>query len=165
MDLDSLKGNDLTQIAIENNKIGNVCHLFSSRRKFNQENRIDVKSIRWSDVGGLEPIKEVIVDTILLPLAYPDLFFGHSSKNSTRFCLKRSGILLYGSPGTGKTLLAKAIASECRLNFLSVKGPELLDMYVGQTEQNVRAIFQKARLNSPCVLFFDELDSLGIIYY
>lgn len=68
---------------------------------------------------------------------------------------------MYGAPGTGKTLLAKAIASECRLNFLSVKGPELLDMYVGQTEQNVRALFEKARLNSPCVLFFDELDSLG----
>lgn len=68
---------------------------------------------------------------------------------------------MYGAPGTGKTLLAKAIASECRLNFLSVKGPELLDMYVGQTELNVRALFEKARLNAPCVLFFDELDSLG----
>ena len=75
--------------------------------------------------------------------------------------LARSGILLYGPPGTGKTLLAKAVANECGLNFLSVKGPELLDMYVGQTEQNVRRLFEKARLNAPCILFFDELDSLA----
>ena len=65
--------------------------------------------------------------------------------------------------GTGKTLLAKAISNECELNFLSVKGPELLDMYVGQTEQNVRSLFEKARLNAPCILFFDELDSLAPI--
>lgn len=135
--------------------------MFLSKRKFTQENRLNVESIKWSDVGGLEPIKEIIVDTILLPLAYPGIFSGRTSVNSTRLSLTRSGILMYGAPGTGKTLLAKAIASECRLNFLSVKGPELLDMYVGQTEQNVRALFEKARLNSPCVLFFDELDSLG----
>lgn len=71
--------------------------------------------------------------------------------------------MLYGPPGTGKTLMAKAISNECGVNFLSVKGPELLDMYVGQTELNVRNLFEKARLNSPCVLFFDELDSLAPI--
>ena len=99
------------------------------------------------------------MDTILLPLKYPNLFT--SSKD--KLGISRSGILLYGPPGTGKTLLAKAICSQFELNFLSVKGPELLDMYVGQTELNVRNLFQKAHLNSPCVLFFDELDSLAPI--
>lgn len=70
-------------------------------------------------------------------------------------------MLLYGPPGTGKTLLAKAVATECSLNFLSVKGPELINMYVGQSEQNVREVFQRARSATPCVIFFDELDSLA----
>ena len=70
-------------------------------------------------------------------------------------------MLLYGPPGTGKTLLAKAVATECSLNFLSVKGPELINMYVGQSEENVRQVFEKARSASPCVIFFDELDSLA----
>jgi len=74
---------------------------------------------------------------------------------------QRSGILLYGPPGTGKTLLAKAVATECSLNFLSVKGPELINMYVGESERNIREIFQKARNARPCVIFFDELDSLA----
>ena len=73
----------------------------------------------------------------------------------------RSGLLLYGPPGTGKTLLAKAIATECSLNFIPVKGPELLNMYVGESERNIRDLFEKARALQPCVLFFDELDSLA----
>ena len=68
---------------------------------------------------------------------------------------------MYGPPGTGKTLLAKAIATECGLNFMSIKGPEVLNMYVGESEKNIREIFEKAREKSPCVLFFDELDSLA----
>ena len=74
---------------------------------------------------------------------------------------QRSGILLYGPPGTGKTLLAKAIATECSLNFISVKGPELLNMYIGESEKNVRQVFETARNARPCILFFDELDSLA----
>jgi peroxin-6 len=73
---------------------------------------------------------------------------------------QRSGVLLYGPPGNGKTLIAKAVASECSLNFISVKGPELLNMYVGESEKNVREVFQRARNAKPCVLFFDEMDSL-----
>lgn len=144
-------------IEIDDAQIQSAWLKFASNRKFSQENRLNLEAIKWSDVGGLEPIKQIISDTILLPLSHPSLF----SSSGDQLGITRSGILLYGPPGTGKTLLAKAIASECQLNFLSVKGPELLDMYVGQTELNVRMLFEKARLNAPCVLFFDELDSLA----
>lgn len=73
----------------------------------------------------------------------------------------RSGVLLYGPPGVGKTLIAKAIATECSINFLSVKGPELLNMYVGESERHVREVFERARRARPCVVFFDELDALA----
>ncbi|XP_060519317.1 peroxisomal ATPase PEX6 isoform X2 [Cylas formicarius] len=112
-----------------------------------------VPKVQWSDVGGLEDVKNEIVRTINLPLLYPELL-----KKSG---LRRSGILLFGPPGTGKTLIAKAVATECSLCFLAVKGPELLNMYVGQSEQNVREVFERARQATPCVIFFDELDSLA----
>ncbi|CAA0828182.1 Peroxisome biogenesis protein 6 [Striga hermonthica] len=112
-----------------------------------------VPNVKWDDVGGLEDVKKSILDTIQLPLIHKDLF-----SSGLR---KRSGVLLYGPPGTGKTLLAKAVATECSLNFLSVKGPELINMYIGESEKNVRDIFQKARAARPCVIFFDELDSLA----
>ncbi|XP_074560015.1 peroxisomal ATPase PEX6 isoform X3 [Curcuma longa] len=112
-----------------------------------------VPNIKWEDVGGLEEVKKAILDTVQLPLLHKDLF-----SSGLR---KRSGVLLYGPPGTGKTLLAKAVATECSLNFLSVKGPELINMYIGESEKNVRDIFQKARAARPCVIFFDELDSLA----
>jgi peroxin-6 len=112
-----------------------------------------VPKVKWSDVGGLDNVKEEIIKTVKLPLKYPELV-----KMSG---LKRSGILLFGPPGTGKTLIAKAVATECGLCFLSVKGPELLNMYVGQSEQNVREVFERARDASPCIIFFDELDSLA----
>jgi peroxin-6 len=137
--------------------IKNALKKLLANRKFKNENKLNMDITEWNDIGGLEDIKKTIMDTILLPLSYPELFSSHGNKLG----IARSGILLYGPPGTGKTLLAKAISNECGLNFLSVKGPELLDMYVGQTEQNVRNLFDKARLNSPCILFFDELDSLA----
>ncbi|XP_044503231.1 peroxisome biogenesis protein 6 isoform X2 [Mangifera indica] len=112
-----------------------------------------VPNVKWEDVGGLEHVKELILETVQLPLLHKDLF-----SSGLR---KRSGVLLYGPPGTGKTLLAKAVATECSLNFLSVKGPELINMYIGESEKNVRDIFQKARSARPCVIFFDELDSLA----
>ncbi|XP_059625722.1 peroxisomal ATPase PEX6 isoform X2 [Cornus florida] len=112
-----------------------------------------VPDVKWEDVGGLEDVKKSILDTVQLPLLHKDLF-----SSGLR---KRSGVLLYGPPGTGKTLLAKAVATECSLNFLSVKGPELINMYIGESEKNVRDIFQKARSARPCVIFFDELDSLA----
>lgn len=115
--------------------------------------RPKIPNVKWSDVGGLEDVKQEITDTIRLPLTH-----GHLFPPGTRH---RSGVLLYGPPGTGKTLLAKAVATELSLNFLSVKGPELISMYVGESERNIRAIFQTARDASPCVIFFDELDSLA----
>ncbi|CAF1474100.1 unnamed protein product, partial [Didymodactylos carnosus] len=110
-----------------------------------------IPSVHWNDIGGLEYAKKEILNTIQLPLLYPDLFGD----------IARTGVLLYGPPGVGKTLLAKGVATELSLNFLSVRGPELLNMYVGQSEQNIRDLFHHARLASPCVLFFDELDSLA----
>jgi len=107
----------------------------------------------WSDIGGLDIAREEILDTVQLPLDHPELF---SSGLKTR-----SGLLLYGPPGTGKTLLAKAVASECQCSFISVKGPELLNMYVGESERNVRLVFERARAARPCVIFFDELDALA----
>lgn len=112
-----------------------------------------IPNVSWEDVGGLENVKSAVMETIQLPLERPELF--------AKGMKKRSGILFYGPPGTGKTLLAKAIATEFSLNFFSVKGPELLNMYIGESEANVRRVFQRARDARPCVVFFDELDSVA----
>ncbi|TDL25074.1 AAA-domain-containing protein [Rickenella mellea] len=112
-----------------------------------------IPNVTWEDVGGLAKVKEDILDTIQLPLEQPELFADGLKK--------RSGLLLYGPPGTGKTLLAKAVATSCSLNFFSIKGPELLNMYIGESEANVRRVFQQARDATPCVIFFDELDSVA----
>ncbi|KAM3865344.1 peroxisomal ATPase PEX6 [Diretmus argenteus] len=111
-----------------------------------------IPSVCWQDVGGLHQVKKDILDTVQLPLQRPELL---------ALGLNRTGVLLYGPPGTGKTLLAKAVATECSMTFLSVKGPELINMYVGQSEENVREVFSRARSAAPCVIFFDELDSLA----
>lgn len=112
-----------------------------------------IPTVTWDDVGGLVQVKDAVMETIQLPLEHPQLF--------SKGLKKRSGILFYGPPGTGKTLLAKAIATELSLNFFSVKGPELLNMYIGESEANVRRVFQRARDARPCVIFFDELDSVA----
>ncbi|KAL2374225.1 peroxisomal assembly protein [Blastomyces gilchristii] len=113
----------------------------------------NIPNVGWDDVGGLTNVKDAVMETIQLPLERPELF--------AKGMKKRSGILFYGPPGTGKTLLAKAIATEFSLNFFSVKGPELLNMYIGESEANVRRVFQRARDARPCVVFFDELDSVA----
>ncbi|CEP64744.1 AAA family ATPase peroxin 6 LALA0_S13e02036g [Lachancea lanzarotensis] len=112
-----------------------------------------IPNVLWADIGGMNLVKGDIMDTIDLPLRHPEMFSSGLKK--------RSGILFYGPPGTGKTLLAKAIATNFSLNFFSVKGPELLNMYIGESEANVRRVFQKARDAKPCVIFFDELDSVA----
>lgn len=112
-----------------------------------------IPNVRWADVGGLAHAQAALRETIQLPLERPELF--------ARGARKRSGVLLYGPPGTGKTLLAKAVATEFSLNFFSVKGPELLNMYIGESEANVRRVFARARDARPCVVFFDELDAIA----
>lgn len=112
-----------------------------------------IPRVTWEDIGGMDVVQGEIMDTIEMPLKHPELFASGMKK--------RSGILFYGPPGTGKTLMAKAIATNFSLNFFSVKGPELLNMYIGESEANVRRVFQKARDAKPCVIFFDELDSVA----
>ncbi|XP_051155362.1 peroxisome biogenesis factor 1 [Leptopilina boulardi] len=108
----------------------------------------------WSDIGGLTEIKQTLVEILQWPLKYPQIFKKAPIK-------LQSGVLLYGMPGTGKTLLASAIAKECGLNVISVKGPELLSKYIGASEESVRHVFEKAQKAKPCIIFFDEFDSLA----
>lgn len=113
----------------------------------------EVPDVRWENVGGLENIKQILKEAIEWPLRYEKLF-DYSQTNPAK------GILLHGPAGTGKTLLAKAAASQCGVNFISVKGSQLLSKWVGESEKGVREVFKKAKQSSPCVLVFDELDSL-----
>ncbi len=114
----------------------------------------EIPDVKWDDVGGLDEIKRILKETIEWPLKYGKLF---EYANTT----PSKGIILHGSPGTGKTLLAKAVASESETNFISVKGPELLSKWVGESEKGIREIFKKARQASPCIIFFDEIDSVA----
>ncbi|MCU4799111.1 CDC48 family AAA ATPase [Halobacteria archaeon HArc-gm2] len=115
---------------------------------------VEVPDVSWEDVGGLDDTKERLRETIQWPLEYPDVFEA-MDLNAAK------GVLLYGPPGTGKTLLAKAVANEAQSNFISVKGPELLNKFVGESEKGVREVFEKARENAPTVIFFDEIDSIA----
>ncbi|XP_076242599.1 peroxisomal biogenesis factor 1 [Calliopsis andreniformis] len=108
----------------------------------------------WSDIGGLAEVKKSLIEILQWPLKYPEIFKSAPIK-------LQNGILLYGMPGTGKTMLAKAIANECDVNLISVKGPELLSKYIGVSEESVRNVFERALRAKPCVLFFDEFDSLA----
>ncbi|MEM2096353.1 MAG: CDC48 family AAA ATPase [Candidatus Caldarchaeum sp.] len=115
---------------------------------------LEVPNVKWEDIGGLEAVKQELREAVEWPLKYPDVF--------RRLGIRPPrGILLYGPPGTGKTLLAKAVATESQANFISVKGPEVLSKWVGESEKAVREIFRKARETAPCIIFFDELDSIA----
>ncbi|XP_036618512.1 ATPase family protein 2 homolog [Trichosurus vulpecula] len=120
-----------------------------------REVAIDVPSVSLSDIGGLEDIKVKLKQAVEWPLKHPEAFARMGIQPPT-------GILLYGPPGCSKTMIAKALANESGLNFLAVKGPELMDKYVGQSERAVREIFRKARAVAPSILFFDELDALAV---
>jgi len=119
-----------------------------------RETAVEVPSVTWEDIGGLEKVKKELQELVQYPVEHPDKFLKFGMTPS-------KGVLFYGPPGCGKTLLAKAIANECQANFISIKGPELLTMWFGESEANVRDIFDKARAAAPCVLFFDELDSIA----
>ncbi|AFO56327.1 MULTISPECIES: CDC48 family AAA ATPase [unclassified Natrinema] len=115
---------------------------------------VEVPDVTWNDVGGLGETKEQLRETIQWPLDYPEVFEQMDMQAA-------KGVLMYGPPGTGKTLLAKAVANEAQSNFISIKGPELLNKYVGESEKGVREVFEKARSNAPTVIFFDEIDSIA----
>jgi len=115
---------------------------------------VEVPDVRWEDVGGLEHAKQELMEAVEWPLKYPEVFKIANIRPP-------KGILIFGPPGTGKTLLAKAVANESNANFISVKGPELLSKWVGESEKHVREMFRKARQVAPCILFFDEIDSLA----
>ncbi|GKZ12593.1 CDC48 family AAA ATPase [Haladaptatus sp. T7] len=115
---------------------------------------VEVPDVTWQDVGGLENTKERLRETIQWPLDYPEVFQALDMQAA-------KGVLMYGPPGTGKTLMAKAVANESDSNFISIKGPELLSKWVGESEKGVREVFSKARENAPTVVFFDEIDSIA----
>ncbi len=122
----------------------------SAMREFS----VEVPNVKWEDIGGLEKIKQNLTEMIEWPIKNPQAF--------KRLGIKApKGILLYGPPGTGKTLLAKAVATETQSNFIYVKGPEIINKYVGESEKTIRKIFLKARQNSPSILFFDEFDAIA----
>jgi len=114
----------------------------------------EIPDVKWDDVGGLDEVKRTLQETIEWPLKYEELFQRAGTTPP-------KGILLTGPPGCGKTMLAKAVASESETNFISVKGPQLMSKYVGESEKGVREVFKKARQASPCIVFFDELDALA----
>ncbi|CCD22386.1 AAA family ATPase CDC48 NDAI_0A02280 [Naumovozyma dairenensis CBS 421] len=119
-----------------------------------RETVVESVNVTWNDIGGLDEIKQELKETVEYPVLHPDQY--------TKFGLAPSkGVLFYGPPGTGKTLLAKAVATEVSANFISVKGPELLSMWYGESESNIRDIFDKARAAAPTVVFLDELDSIA----
>jgi transitional endoplasmic reticulum ATPase len=114
---------------------------------------VESPNVKWDEVGGMEETKQELREAIEWPLKYREIF-EHASVKPPK------GIMLYGPPGTGKTLVAKAVATESEVNFISVKGPELLSKWVGESEKGVREIFRKARQAAPCIIFFDEIDSI-----
>ncbi len=115
---------------------------------------IDIPNVKWSDVGGLDDAKQYLKEMVEWPLKRPEAFTNMGIKPP-------KGILLYGVPGTGKTLLAKAVAKESEANFISIKGPELLSKWVGESEKHVREMFKKAKQVAPCIIFFDEVESIA----
>ena len=114
---------------------------------------VEVPNVSWQDVGGLDTVKQELQEAVVWPLKFTEIFRATKTRPP-------KGILLYGKPGTGKTLIAKALATESEVNFIAVKGPELINQYIGESERSVREVFKKARQAAPTILFLDEIDSL-----
>jgi transitional endoplasmic reticulum ATPase len=119
-----------------------------------REVMVEVPEVSWEDIGGLQQTKDRLQEMVEWPQRYPDKFQKMGIEVP-------KGILMYGMPGTGKTLLAKAVANEANANFISIKGPEVFSKYVGESEEAVREIFKKARQVAPCILFIDEIDAIA----
>ncbi|MFX1586951.1 MAG: CDC48 family AAA ATPase, partial [Promethearchaeota archaeon] len=115
---------------------------------------VEVPNVSWEEIGGLDDLKQKLIEAVDWPLSHPKIF-------SRMGINPPKGILLYGPPGCGKTLLARAVANESKANFISIKGPELLSKYVGESEKAIREVFRKARMSAPCIIFFDEFDSIA----
>ncbi len=115
---------------------------------------VEIPNVTWDQIGGLEDLKQKLVESVDWPLSHPNIFIRMG-------ITPPKGILLYGPPGCGKTLLARAVANESKANFISVKGPELLSKFVGESEKAIREVFRKAKLAAPCIIFFDEFDSIA----
>ena len=130
--------------------------LFSIKPSAMREISIEIPDIKWDDVGGLEDVKKMMKESVDWSIRFPDLF-KHAGIKPPK------GLLLFGSPGTGKTYIVKALANETRFNLISIKGSELLSKWVGESERAVREIFRKAKQVAPCIVFFDELDALSPI--
>lgn len=157
MDLIDVEGDTIDAEILDSMSVTNDHFKFAlgvSNPSSLRETVVEVPTTTWNDIGGLEDVKNELRELVQYPIEHPEKFekFG---MNPSR------GVLFYGPPGCGKTLLAKAVANECQSNFISIKGPELLTMYFGESEANVRETFSKARAAAPCVLFFDELDSIA----
>nr|XP_051212462.1 cell division cycle protein 48 homolog [Lolium perenne] len=150
---DTIDAEILNSMAVTNDHLKTA--LVGTNPSALRETVVEVPNVSWNDIGGLDGVKRELQETVQYPVEHPEKFekFGMSPSK---------GVLFYGPPGCGKTLLAKAIANECQANFISIKGPELLTMWFGESEANVREIFDKARQSAPCVLFFDELDSIAM---
>ncbi|NIO20089.1 MAG: AAA family ATPase, partial [Candidatus Aenigmarchaeota archaeon] len=115
---------------------------------------VEIPKVKWTDIGGLEGVKETLKEVVQWPLQHPDAFDRVGIRPP-------KGVLLYGPPGSGKTLLAKAVANESDANFISIKGPEVLSKWVGESEKRVREIFKRAKQVAPTIIFFDEIDSIA----
>lgn len=152
MEAESVPVEILNKIIVKNTDFLDALHEVEPSAM--REVLVEVPDIKWDDIGGLAEVKEELREAVEWPLKYPELFAHLDAKPP-------KGLLLYGPPGTGKTLLAKAVANESEANFISVKGPELLSKWVGESEKSVRDIFRRSRQAAPCVVFLDEIDSIA----
>ena len=158
------ENNIIEENNLENTKNKNIKNLFIEQEDFDlaltqiqptskREGFSTIPNVSWENVGGLKDLREELYYDIVLPIINPQ-------KLKLVGISKAAGVLLYGPPGCGKTLLAKAVANEAKANFISIKGPELLNKYVGESERAIRSLFIRAKNSSPCIIFFDELDAL-----
>jgi transitional endoplasmic reticulum ATPase len=152
LDLDDIPADDLEKLTVGMDNFQEALALIEPSAI--REMFTEAADVKWSDIGGLDEAKRVLNESIEWPARYPDLF-------KKAGVVPPKGILLYGPPGVGKTLLAKAVATESGANFISVKGPALMSRWVGETERAVRELFHKAKLASPCIVFLDEIDSIA----